>query len=130
MTLRTERVSSVLKQEVGAYLSREFRDPSVGLITVTDVHVSADLKIAKIYVSVFGSPAVREKTMKALEERKAEIRSFIGSHVRIKFTPSIAFFLDETLDRVENIERILKEIHRNDTAESGGPGGGADVAPR
>jgi ribosome-binding factor A len=130
MTLRTERVSSVLKEEVGAFLIREFRDPTLGLITVTDVHMSADLKIAKIYVSIFGSPAVKEKTMKALEERKSEIRSFIGSHVRIKFTPSIALFLDETLDRVEHIERILKKIHTANDDGTEGPVEGPDASHR
>ena len=94
--------------------SREYRDPSYGLLTVTDVHMSPDLRIAKIYVSVMGSPETKEKTMKMLEQRKPEIRSFIGSHLRLKFTPSVQFYIDETLDRVEKIEQIIKQIHKNE----------------
>lgn len=130
MTLRTDRVSSLLKEEIGAYFSREFRDSSIGFITVTDVHMSPDLKIAKIYVSVFGSADVKERTMEALEERKAEIRSFIGSHVRMKFTPAISFYLDETLDRVQAIENLLKKIHENDGTSSSGSPEGTDEANR
>jgi ribosome-binding factor A len=122
MTLRTDRVSSLLKEEIGAFFSREFRDSSTGLITVTDVHMSPDLKLAKIYVSVFGTSEVKQKTMEALEERKSEIRSFLGSHVRMKFTPSIAFYLDETLDRVEHIEQLLRKIHQDEPKASGGTG--------
>lgn len=118
MTLRTERVSSVLKEEVGAYLSKEFRDSSTGLLTVTDVIVTPDLKIAKIYVSILGSDVLKERTMKALEEQKAGLRSFIGSHLRLKFTPSISFYVDDSLDRVERIDRLLKRIHDEEQKKS------------
>ncbi len=114
MSLRTERVASLIKEEVGMMLVREFRDPSLGLITVTDVHMTPDLRIAKIYVSIMGPAATKERTMEMLEERKPEIRSFVGSHLRLKFTPSVQFYIDETLDRVEKIDRIIKEIHRDD----------------
>ena len=114
MSLRTDRVASLIKEEVGGYFSREFRDPSYGLITITEVHVTPDLRLAKIYVSILGDQEIKKQTLEMLEERKPEIRSFIGSHVRLKFTPSVQFYLDETLDRVERIEQLIKEIHKND----------------
>ena len=95
-------------------LTREYRDPAYGLITVTEVHMTPDLRIAKIYVSIMGSTEMRERTMAMLEQHKSEIRSFIGSHLRLKFTPSVQYYLDETLDRVEKIDRIIKEIHKDD----------------
>jgi ribosome-binding factor A len=114
MSLRTERVASVIKEEVGMMLTTEFRDPSYGLITVTEVHMTPDLRIAKIYVSIMGPAAVKERTMEMLEERKPQIRSLIGSHLRLKFTPSVQFYIDETLDRVEKIDSIIKKIHQDD----------------
>ena len=125
MSLRTERVASLIKEEVGMLLAREYRDPAYGLITVTEVHVTPDLRIAKIYVSIMGTPQVREATLAMLEERKSEIRSFIGSHVRIKFTPTVQFFIDETLDRVERIDQLLRQIHSGGGAGGGGNGPGA-----
>ena len=113
MSLRTERVASLIKEEVGTYCIREFRDPVYGFITVTDVHVTPDLRIAKIYVSVMGSPEVKAVTMHMLEDHKGEVRSFIGSHLHLKFTPSIQFYLDETMDRVQKIEQLLKQIHKD-----------------
>jgi ribosome-binding factor A len=114
MSLRTERVASVIKEEVGMMLITEFRDPSYGLITVTDVHMTPDLRIAKIYVSIMGPATTKERTMEMLEERKPQIRSFIGSHLRLKFTPSVQFYIDETLDRVEKIDSIIRKIHKDE----------------
>jgi ribosome-binding factor A len=114
MSLRTDRVASVIKEEVGTLLSREYSDPAYGLITVTDVHVSPDIRIAKIYVSIMGTEEVRALTLRMLEERKGEIRSFIGSHLRLKFTPSIQLYLDETMERVDRLEQLLRKIHRDD----------------
>jgi ribosome-binding factor A len=112
--MRTERVASLIKEEVGMYFTREYRDSTVGFITVTEVHMSPDLRIAKIYVSIMGNPDVKERTLAMLEHHKPEIRSFIGSRMRLKFTPSVQFYLDETLDRVEKIERLIKQIHKDD----------------
>ena len=112
MSLRTERVASLLRHEVGTYIAREFRDANTGLITVTEVHMSPDLRIAKIYVSIMGNAEVKDQTMKILEERKGEVRSFIGSHMRLKFTPAVQFYVDETLDRVSRIDQLIKQIHK------------------
>ena len=118
MSLRTDRVASLIKEEVGSYFTREFRDPSYGFITVTEVHVTPDLKIAKIYVSIMGNQEIKMITMQMLEDHKGEIRSFIGSHIRLKFTPSVHFYIDETLDRVDRINQILKQIHKDDESKT------------
>lgn len=119
MSLRTERVASLIKEEVGMLITREFRDPSYGFITVTEVHMTPDLRIAKIYVSIMGNSEVKDRTMAMLEERKGEVRGMIGSTVRLKFTPSVQFYIDETLDRVEKINNLIKQIHKDDKAEDG-----------
>lgn len=117
MSLRTERVASLIKEEVGMLFTREYRDPGYGFITVTDVHMSPDLRIAKIYVSIMGTEAVKQKTMAMLQNKKRAIRSFIGSHLTLKFTPTVNFYLDETLDRVAKIDQLIKQIHRDDDAK-------------
>jgi ribosome-binding factor A len=111
MSVRAERVGSLIKEEISVIIQRKLNEPSNGFITVTDVRMSADLRIAKVYVSIFGPPDVREKTLKMIEVNKKEIRSLIGSRIRLKFTPEIHFHLDETLDRVEVINNLIKQIH-------------------
>ncbi len=114
MSLRTDRVASLLKEEVGVFFLREYRDPAYGMITVTDVQVTPDLRIAKIYISVMGSAEVKNATMKMLENHKKDIRGFIGSHLRLKFTPTVQLYLDDTLDRVERIDQLIRQIHKDD----------------
>ena len=114
MSLRTERVASLIKEEIGMFFSREYRDSVYGLITVTDVQMSPDLRIAKIYVSIMGNSEVKVRTLAMLEQHKPEIRLFIGSHLRLKFTPSVQFYIDQTLDQVERINQLIKQIHKND----------------
>lgn len=114
MSIRTERVASLIKEEIGAIVIREYTDKAYGFITVTEVKVTPDLKIAKIYFSVFGTPEVQEKTMAMLEDEKPHIRGLVASHLRLRFTPSLQFFHDTTLDRVDRINHLIKKIHDDD----------------
>ena len=92
------------------YISRELNDSATGFVTVMEVHMSPDLKIAKIYVSVMGAPEIKERAMERLEEIKGELRTHIGHALRLKYTPSIQFYLDETMDRVDKINRLIAQI--------------------
>ncbi len=120
MSIRTERVASLIREEIGALLVRDYRDPSLGFTTVTEVTMTPDLKIARVYLSILGTPEVRERTMARFEEDKAHIRGMVGSHLRLKFTPSLQFHLDETLDRVDRINHLIKKIHTDGGNEPDG----------
>jgi len=109
--VRTDRVASIVKQEIGTILQKNFTVAESGLITVTEVRMSPDLKIAKIFVSIFGDGTKKDKGLAFLEEQKSFIRSELGHHIRLKFTPSITFHLDDSLDRAMKIQNILNQIH-------------------
>ena len=98
MSLRMEKVASVIKEEIGMLFLRELNNPSLGFITVTEVHMTPDLKLAKVYVSILGNEDIKQKTLDYLEEQKPHVRQIVGSHVRLKFTPSVQFYLDETME--------------------------------
>jgi ribosome-binding factor A len=117
MTLRTDRVASLIKEELGTYMSRLYQASEYGLVTVTEVHVTPDLRLAKVYVSILGDEARKKATLKQLELDKKTIRSFLGSHVRIKFTPDIHFHLDETMERMDRIDKIIRQIHSSGKGE-------------
>ena len=120
MSIRTERVASLLKEEIGALLSREYRDPSYGFLTVTEVRVSADLKTAKVAVSVLGTAEAQLRAIEVLEEQRPQIQRQIASHLRMKFTPVLHFYLDETMERANRINVLLKRLHDDDTKGSTG----------
>ena len=121
MTIRTERVASLIKEEIGAILTREYAGSGIGFTTVTDVRMTPDLKIAKVYFSVFGSPEVQSKSMALLEDEKQHMRGILASRLRLKFVPALQFYLDDTLNHVERINTLIKKIH-GDAGDTSGDG--------
>lgn len=119
MSKRPERVASLIKEEIGAILVREYGDQTAGFTTVTGVDMSADLRIAKVYISIFGSPEQQTGTMSLLEGEKGHIRSLVASRIRIRFVPELQFVQDTTLDRVDRINSLIKKIH--DDGKNPGP---------
>lgn len=111
MSVRTKKVASLIKEEISLIIQRNFSGLSEGLITITEVRMSADLRIARVYISIFGPTDVRETTLKMLESNKKEIRLLMAARIRLKYTPELHFHLDETLDRVEAINNLIKRIH-------------------
>jgi ribosome-binding factor A len=118
MSVRTERVASVIKEEIGTYVQRELPMSEYGLMTITEVRVTPDLRQAKVYVSVFGDGDRKKRSMKVLEDKKVAIRSAVGRAVRLRFLPELLFFLDETIDRAMHIETLLKQIHSGEHGET------------
>ncbi len=117
MSVRTEKVASIVKEEIGVIFQRNFDMKEFGFITVTEVRMTPDLKIAKVYVSVLGDAGQKQKTLAMLEGQKSFVRQTLGHNIRLKFTPSIVFYLDETMDRAMNLERIFKIIHKNENGK-------------
>ena len=115
MSVRSEKVGSLIKEELGVLFQRNFSMADYGFLTVTEVLMSPDLKVAKVYVSIFGDEERKKKSLVKLEAQKPSIRSMLGHAVRLRFTPEIIFYLDETLDRAMKLENIFHKIHENDS---------------
>lgn len=111
MSIRTERVASLIKEEIGTIVTREYAGTEYGFITVTDVQMTPDLKIAKIYFSIFGSPEKQAKTMAMLLEQRQHLRGEVAHRVRLKFSPALQFYHDTTMDEADKINRLLSKIH-------------------
>lgn len=121
MANRPDRVASLLKEELASILTREYAGQLPGFTTVTEVRISPDLRNARVYVSVFGSSEVKQQTMEALEAETPHMRSMVAGRIRIRFVPELLFVLDETLDRVDRINTIIKKIHDGRDGAAGKP---------
>jgi ribosome-binding factor A len=117
LTRRIDRVEHLIKEEISLIflykLPNKLLDSSFGFITVTSVKVSPDLKIAKIYISVFEKDK-RDYVLNKIKSVSGYIRTELASRIRIKFVPELKFFIDDTIDYVEKIEGLIKQIHEND----------------
>jgi ribosome-binding factor A len=113
MTHRLDKVASLIKEEMGLIFLHKIQDHRLGLITVTSVKVSPDLRHAKIYLSVYNKDK-RKVVLEKVEEMKGFIRSELAGRIQIKFVPEIHFFIDDTMDYVEKMEGLFKKIHSED----------------
>jgi ribosome-binding factor A len=115
MSVRTQKVGSLIKEELSVLFQRNFSMSDYGLITVTDVIMTPDLKVAKVYISVYGDTERKKKSFVMLEAQKPSIRSMLGHSVRLRYTPEIIFYLDETVERAMKLENIFRKIHEQDS---------------
>lgn len=115
MSIRTERVASLIREEIGTMLSRIYSGSTeFGFATVTETRVTPDLRIARVFVSVMGSKEKQEKTMEQIQKQKGRFRSELGSRINLKFVPVIEFHHDTSLDNALHIEELIKQIHKDD----------------
>jgi ribosome-binding factor A len=110
---RADRIRKAIMKEVSDILRRELQDPRLTgtMISVTDVEVSGDLQHAKVFISIFKEDeAERKAALAALEELTPKVRHLIGQRIRMRFTPSIKFLMDDSLERGARITDILNKI--------------------
>ena len=110
MSQRTERVDELLRQEIGAIVTREVADPRIGFATITSVETADDLRHAKVWVSVIGQPAEREAALAALRHAMPFIRHELGQRLRIRRIPDLHVHLDDTAERGTRILQMLAEL--------------------
>lgn len=113
MSRRTERVEHLIKEEISLIFLYKLNEPEIGFVTITNVKISPDLKIAKVYISVLEKDK-RDAVLEKIKNKTGFIRSELAHRIRIKFTPELKFFIDDTLDYVEKIEGLIKKIHKDD----------------
>lgn len=106
---RPERLAEQIKEEVSLIIAGEVEDPRVGSVTVTDAKLSADLRHAKIYVSVIGNADEIKGSLAALRHASGFIRAQLGAVLRMRHTPELHFAHDETEVRAARIEELLSE---------------------
>lgn len=115
---RNERVAEAIRA-VLADAVREVRDPAVGFVTLTGVDLSPDLRSARVYVSRLGTGAEREAAVTALNHAVAFLRGAVAARARLRFTPTLHFVADPTLERGSRVEEILRELHAEDGPSEG-----------
>ena len=111
---RPDRVAEAIREEVAMFLAEGVKDPRVvGLVTVTGVDVTRDLRHAKVYVSILGSDSERAATLDGLASVAGHLRSRIGRALRLRLAPEVSFKLDESVARAARIESLLAQIQND-----------------
>ncbi len=110
-TIRQDRINNLLQKDLGEIFQLDMRHVSLGsMITVTKVKITPDLSLAKVYLSLF---ATKDKAglLKSIRSHTKEIRGKLGNRVKnqLRVVPELNFYLDDSLDYIENIDNLLNE---------------------
>ena len=114
MSRRIERVNSLLKREISFIMEREIKDPRIGFITITHVECSKDLKHARVFFNMHPDEEIRVAE-DILNHARGYIQGKLGERIRLRYTPKLEFIYDDTLERMDRIEKLLKEDDEGNT---------------
>ena len=109
---RPERVGDQIRVEITGMLTREVHDPGIGFLTVTRVEVSADLQHAKVYYTTLGDEKARRESAKALDRAAPFLRRQLAGRIRLRRAPELHFFFDQSVERHDRIEQILRDLEQ------------------
>jgi ribosome-binding factor A len=114
---RVERVRSLLKREIGEAIRRELPVSKAGLITVNDVEVGGDLRNARVFISILGTPEQQKAGMALLEKERLRIQGIVAKSVILKYTPQLRFVADDSVQRGNRVLQLLDELEKSGPAE-------------
>ena len=106
---RSERVSDAVQREIASLIREHVRDPRVGMLSVTDVSVSRDLSVAKVYVAFVGERSSEQikEGLSALNGASGFLRKLLSSSIALRATPKLNFFYDETGQRSQHLDALI-----------------------
>ena len=106
---RKDRVSEQVRREVAELIRTELKDPRVGMISITDVEVTADYVHAKVFFSTMAGRETLPEVMAALEKASGFLRRELGKRIRIHTTPQLHFVFDASLERGADLSKLIQE---------------------
>ena len=114
---RQRQVAELLHQEISLLIQRQVRDPRLGFVTITDVEVTPDLRLAHVYVSVLGSDDELKQALEGLKSAAGFFRHELGSSLSLRFVPELSFRLDASLEHGLRIDHLLDALHAEAPAD-------------
>ena len=125
---RADRVADQIRMEVADILMRKIKDPRVRSVTVTDVDLTNDLRIARVFVTALGTDAETKDVFAGLSKASGFVRTELGRRLTLRYLPEVVFVKDVSGQRGDRILQLLDELHDKTDAASQGSAG--DVSKR
>ena len=115
---RADRVAGLLKEEISRIIFEELKDPRIGMVTITRVRVTDDLRLARVYFNVLGGVENKDRSLAGLKNASRFIRTQIRMHTDLRYIPELEFYYDDSLDYSERIDALIAAIHQRPDEES------------
>ena len=113
---REDQLSGAITRELSDLMHTRMKDPRIGFASITGVELSHDLRYAKVYVSVMGSPEEQRETMRGLDSANGFLRRELAQRLTIRHVPEISFRLDESIARGARVLDLLKQVENESEA--------------
>jgi len=107
---RADRVSGLIQEVLSDLLKKDIHDPRLKMATITNVKMSRDLRLARIYFSIFGDRTKAEAAAKGFESARGFIKRSLARKLSLRYMPDLVFFYDESFDYGSQIDELLKRI--------------------
>jgi ribosome-binding factor A len=107
---RADRVAHLIQQLLAELLRRDIGDPRLQATTITDVKVTRDLRVARVYFTAVGGAAAAADMARGFERASGFIKRSLGPRLGLRYMPQMEFFFDESFDRGAHIDRLLKSV--------------------
>jgi ribosome-binding factor A len=111
---RVRRHAERVRELVASVVRTQIKDPRLGMITITDARITADLREATVFYTVLGDTAAEAGTAAALESAKGLLRSTVGKALGLRHSPSLAFVLDNVQDQAKQLDELLAAARHAD----------------
>jgi ribosome-binding factor A len=121
MKRRTERLNSVIQQEISQLLLEQVNDPRLtSLISITKVSTSPDLRHTKVFVSTIGDDVDKEEILKGFTAASGFLRRQLANRLQLKHMPELSFHFDDSIERAAKILKLINEVSSKDTENEDG----------
>ena len=118
---RSDRMAGAIRRLVSEMVQRRLKDSRItGMVSVTDVEVSGDLRHARIFVSIYGDEAQEEATMEGLRSAAGLIRGEVGRELQLRHAPELSFRLDRTARHAAQMNDLFARIRRHEAEGTAG----------
>ena len=113
MSRRVDRINGLLREEISRLLSREIKDPRLsGLLTITQVRTSPDLRNAKVYLSVLGNDEANTTALQGIQSAATFLRKQLRERLRLKYVPFLTFEIDDSMETSDHIFRLMDQARQ------------------
>lgn len=117
MTRRADRINGLLRQEISLLLSREIKDPRLnGIISITEVQTSPDLRNARVFVSVLGNQDAKDAALDGIQSAASFLRRSLRDRLKLRYVPFLKFALDESIEDADALLRVMDRLQEEPEA--------------
>lgn len=119
---RAERISMKIQQAITQLLTKKIRDPRIEMATVSQVKMTPDLRLANVYVTVFGDESRIAETLAGFKKSKGFIKKHIAPQLGLKYMPELRFFHDDSFDKAARMDELIESAVRDLPKDTDGDG--------